>query len=89
MSILKKDSTKDQFSARTEHKQRAVRSRIKAELNKASGRTFGEDFNLEHSFTIVSSTMIAFSPNSSANDQPIPRNSFAQDFRSPSCVYLG
>jgi hypothetical protein len=79
MSILKKE--KEQLSG----KQRAVRSQIKAELSKASGRTFGEDFALEHSFTIVSSTMMAFA----SNDQPVSRSSFAQDFRSPSCVYLG
>jgi hypothetical protein len=86
MSILKKEH-KEQFG-RAEHKQRAVRSRIKAELSKASGRTFGEDFNLEHSFTIVASTVMAFGANTSS-DQPVSRNTFAQDFRSPSCVYLG
>lgn len=87
MSILKKDHSKGQLSGRAEHKQKAVRSRIKNELSKASGRTFREDFNLEHSFTIVTSTMMAFA--NPSTDQPVPRNSFAQDFRSPSCVYLG
>ncbi len=82
MSILKKE--KEHFSGRAEHKQKAVRSQIKAELNKANGRTFGEDFALEHSFTIVASTVMFAS-----TDQPIARNSFTQDFRSPSCVYLG
>ncbi|MGA2559042.1 MAG: hypothetical protein ABSF17_05135 [Terracidiphilus sp.] len=81
MSILKKRNV--------EQAQKSIRPRIKSELSKASGRTFGEDFNLEHSFSIVTSTMIAFSPSSSTTDQPVARSTYAQDYRSPSCVYLG
>ena len=81
MRILKKRNV--------ERAQKSIRPRIKSELSKASGRTFGEDFNLEHSFSIVTSTMIAFSPSSSTTDQPVARSTYAQDYRSPSCVYLG
>ena len=81
MSILKKRNV--------EQAQKSIRPRIKSELSKASGRTFGEDFNLEHSFSIVTSTMIALSPSSSTTDQPVARSTYAQDYRSPSCVYLG
>jgi len=81
MSILKKRNV--------EQAQKSIRPRIKSELSKASGRTFGEDFNLEHSFSIVTSTMIASSPSSSTTDQPVARSTYAQDYRSPSCVYLG
>lgn len=89
MSILKKKGPKEQSSGHPEAAQKHVRTRIKAELNKASGRTFGEDFNLEHSSSLLTSSLITFSANSQTMDQQIPRNSYSQDFRSPSCVYLG
>lgn len=84
MSILKKENA--QSLGRAERKQKAVRTQMKAELSRVNGRTFGEDFNLEHSFTIVSSTVMAFG---SSTDPSVAHTSFTQDLRSPSCVYLG
>ena len=99
MGILKKRDLKSQSSVHAEQNQysmrqvsrrdRSGRSRSKAEAKSGSSRAFFEDFNLEHCFSYVSNRLAAFSGSSSALEPAGSRSSFGQDFRSPSCVYLG
>jgi hypothetical protein len=96
MSILKTRSSKTLLSVCTEQNQRlkrqavrperAGRSKIGTESNWGSVRPFGEDFNSEHSlyYTVVEFSAISSSVEPEARKGPNP-----QDFRSPSCVYLG
>jgi len=63
------------------------RSNIKSEPQKESNPRFVEDFNLEHSLSVTSITVIRIS--SSPTEPSMRRPPYAQDFSSPNCVYLG
>jgi hypothetical protein len=96
MSILKTRSPKTLLSVCAEQDQRskrqavradgAGRSKIRTESNWGSVRPFGEDFNSEHSLYY---TLVAFSAISSSVEPETRKGPNQQDFRSPSCVYLG
>jgi hypothetical protein len=95
MSILKTRSPKTLLSVCAEQDrskrqaargERAGRSKIRTESNWASVRPFGEDFNSEHSLYY---TLVAFSAISSSVEPETRNGPNPQDFRSPSCVYLG
>jgi hypothetical protein len=96
MGILKKREVNNHISARAEQSQHSMRQvarperaswpKIRAESN--GQQPFGDDFNLEHS-SFVSTTMVAFSASSCTAEPASSRSAFAQDFRSPSCVYVG
>jgi hypothetical protein len=98
MGILKKRESKNQLSVRLEQSQRSTRqmgrperagcSKTRAESSAENRQPFREDFNLEHS-SVASTTMVAYSTSSCTADPVTSRSSFAQDFRSPSCVYVG
>ncbi len=62
----------------------------KLELARNHRTPFGEDFYWEHSLTSASDTLLAI-PNSSGSVGPAtsPRNRYANNINSPSCVYLG
>jgi hypothetical protein len=99
MSILKKRDMKRHSSDPTEQNRHSMRqvgrrertgsSKIGAELTGRCERAFGEDFNLEHSSSYVSTTVLAFSASSSALEPATSRSLFGQELRSPSCVYVG
>jgi len=96
MSILKSRITKTLLSVCAEQNQRSKRqadrperagcSKIRTESQWGSGRPFGEDFNSEHSLYY---TLVAFSAVSSSVEPESRKGPNPQDFRSPSCVYLG
>jgi hypothetical protein len=96
MSILKTRSPKTLLSVCTEQNERskrqagrserAGRSKIRTESHWENGRPFGEDFNSEHSLYY---TLVAFSAISSTVELDGRKGPNPQDFRSPSCVYLG
>jgi hypothetical protein len=98
MGILKKRELKNRLSkypSQSQHSMRPVDrtesagcSNTRAESNKRNQQPFGEDFNLEHS-SFVSATMATYPTSSCTVDPAATRGSFAQDFRSPSCVYFG
>ena len=98
MGMLKKREMKNHLAVRPEKVQHSMRqvvraeragcSQIRAESSEGNQQPFGEDFNLEHS-SFVSTTVVAFSACASSVEPVAARSSFAPDFRSPSCVYLG
>jgi hypothetical protein len=99
MGILnKKREVKNHMSVRAEQSQHSMRqvsrperagcSKIRNESNDGNQQPFGDDFNLEHS-SFVSTTMVAYAGSSCAMEPATARSTFAQDFRSPSCVYVG
>ena len=51
-------------------------------------RPFLEDFNMEHSFSGVTVTLISVS-GSDPKETGSPRNPYAHSMTSPNCVYLG
>lgn len=98
MGILKKRELKNHLSVYPEQSQhsmrqvgrpeRAVCSKIRTESTRGNQQPFGDDFNLEHS-SYVSTNVVAFSSRPPSVEPAPSRSSFAQDFRSPSCVYVG
>jgi hypothetical protein len=96
MGILKKSELKNHLPVRPEQSQHSMRqvvrperagcSKVRVESN--GQQPFGDDFNLEHS-SYVSANVVAFSSRPPAVEPAPSRSSFAQDFRSPSCVYVG
>jgi hypothetical protein len=96
MSILKTRSPKTLLSVYSEQNERskrqavrserASRSKIRTESQWGNSRPFGEDFNSEHSLYY---TLVAFSAMSSSVEPEGRKGPNPQDFRSPSCVYLG
>lgn len=96
MNILKTRSPKTLLSVCTEQAKRSKRqaarseragcSKIRTESTWGNGRPFGEDFNSEHSLYY---TLVAFSAISSSVELDNRKGPSPQDFRSPSCVYLG
>jgi hypothetical protein len=99
MGILKKRDMKRHTSDPREQNRHSMRqvgrrertgsSKTGAESNGRSERAFGDDFNLEHSSSYVSTTVVAFSASSTALEPPTSRSLYGQDLRSPSCVYVG
>jgi hypothetical protein len=65
------------------------RSNIKSEPQKESNPRFAEDFNLEHSLSVTSITVIRISSSTIATEPSMRRPPYAQDLGSPNCVYLG
>jgi hypothetical protein len=99
MGILKKGNMKRHSSDPTEQNRHSMRqvgrrertgsSKIGAESNGRCERGFGEDFNLEHSSSYVSTTVVAFAASSGALESATSRSLYGQDLRSPNCVYVG
>ena len=89
MGILKNREAKSRSESN-----RTFTRRVRGEGHKSgtaresNPQSFGEDFNLEHS-SLVSSTVAAILAGCSALDSGASRGFAAQDFRSPSCVYVG
>ncbi len=81
--------TSQEKQCRTSAEKKSNRPRIKSQLSEAADGLSVKTSTSNIRFRLVTSTMIAFSPSSSTTDQPVARSTYAQDYRSPSCVYLG
>jgi hypothetical protein len=61
-------------------------SKCKTDSKREMNRPFIEDFNMEHSCSAVTVSLIAFSD---SLESATTRNPYTQSASSPTCVYLG
>jgi len=64
-------------------------SRTASESKGEKKHTFAEDFNMEHSLSGVTVTVITISSGSDSAESGTVRSLYAESMNSPSCVYLG
>jgi hypothetical protein len=71
------------------HPERTGFSKIEPGLTRDKTASFVEDFNLEHSFSGVSITLLAISASSDFVESGTIGDPSAYDLHSPNCVYIG
>jgi hypothetical protein len=64
-------------------------SKIEPGSRRANERSFIEDFNLEHSFSVASITQISISTSAGFVESASPGKPRAYDLNAPNCIYFG